>query len=52
MLQKFIWSLTPNEALEYAKKEIENATEVTDDPELYAPIFRNVSIFKRYIIIT
>ncbi|KAH7514195.1 hypothetical protein FEM48_Zijuj11G0062900 [Ziziphus jujuba var. spinosa] len=46
-LQKFIWSLRPIEALEYAKKEIEHAPEVTDDPELYTPLFRNVSIFKR-----
>ncbi|XP_068316820.1 probable glycosyltransferase At5g03795 [Pyrus communis] len=47
-LQKFIWSLTPNEALVYAKKEIEYAPAITeDDPDLYAPIFRNVSVFKR-----
>lgn len=45
--QKFVWSLKPNEALEYAKKEIEHAPLVTDDPELYAPLFQNVSIFKR-----
>ncbi|XP_010104876.2 probable glycosyltransferase At5g03795 [Morus notabilis] len=46
-LQKFIWSLKPNEALEYARKEIERAPLVTDDPELYAPLFLNVSMFKR-----
>ncbi|XP_040367659.1 probable glycosyltransferase At5g03795 [Rosa chinensis] len=46
-LQKFIWSLTPNEALVYAKKEIDHAPEVIDDPDLYAPLFRNMSVFKR-----
>lgn len=46
--QKYIWSLSPNDALVYAKKEIEETPMVTDDPYLYAPIFRNVSVFKRY----
>ncbi|XP_008238441.1 PREDICTED: probable glycosyltransferase At5g03795 [Prunus mume] len=47
-MQKFIWSLTPKEALVYAKKEVEHAPAVMeDDPDLYAPIFRNVSVFKR-----
>ncbi|PON43166.1 Exostosin-like [Parasponia andersonii] len=45
--QIFIQSLTPNEALEYARKEIEHVPFVTDDAELYAPLFRNVSLFKR-----
>ncbi|XP_040369022.1 probable glycosyltransferase At5g03795 isoform X1 [Rosa chinensis] len=30
----------------YAKKEIDHAPEVIDDPDLYAPLFRNMSIFK------
>lgn len=30
-----------------ARKEIENAPVVTIDRELYPPIFRNVSMFKR-----
>ncbi|KAI5328291.1 hypothetical protein L3X38_027688 [Prunus dulcis] len=47
-MQKFIWSLTPKEALVYAKKEVEHAPAVMeDDPDLYAPIFRNISVFKR-----
>ncbi|MED6174962.1 hypothetical protein PIB30_073969 [Stylosanthes scabra] len=39
--------LAPNEALVYAKKEIDNAPSVNEDPDLYAPLFRNVSVFKR-----
>ncbi|PON97708.1 Exostosin-like [Trema orientale] len=46
-LQRSIRSLKPNEALEYARKEIEHVPLVTDDAELYAPLFRNVSLFKR-----
>ncbi|GAV72820.1 Exostosin domain-containing protein [Cephalotus follicularis] len=46
-LQRHIWSLPPDEALLYAKKEIEHAPAVLDDPYLYAPVFRNLSIFKR-----
>ncbi|XP_006355510.1 probable glycosyltransferase At5g03795 [Solanum tuberosum] len=46
-LQRFIASLTPNEALAYARREIEQAPIVTDDPDLYAPLFRNISNFKR-----
>ncbi|KAJ8552675.1 hypothetical protein K7X08_020068 [Anisodus acutangulus] len=42
-----IASLTPDEALAYAKREIENAPLVTDDQDLYSPLFRNVSTFKR-----
>lgn len=33
----------------YAKKEIEQAPEVVDDPDLFPPLFRNVSVFKRYV---
>ncbi|KAJ7952535.1 Exostosin-like [Quillaja saponaria] len=46
-LQRYIWSLPPNEALLYAKKEIEHVPLVADDPDLYASLFRNVSVFKR-----
>ncbi|WCJ25864.1 Exostosin family protein [Euphorbia peplus] len=46
-LQKYIWSLSPNDALLYARKEIEHAPIIKDDPYLYAPIFRNLSVFKR-----
>ncbi|XP_010264376.1 PREDICTED: probable glycosyltransferase At5g03795 isoform X2 [Nelumbo nucifera] len=45
--QKYVWSLPPHEALLYAKKEINHAPVVTDDPDLYAALFRNISIFKR-----
>ncbi|XP_060179938.1 probable glycosyltransferase At5g25310 [Lycium barbarum] len=44
---RHIASLTPDEALAYAKREIENAPLVTDDQDLYTPLFRNVSTFKR-----
>ncbi|MQL80259.1 hypothetical protein Taro_012704 [Colocasia esculenta] len=40
-------SLSPDEALAYAKSEIERSPLVSDDPELHAPLFRNVSVFKR-----
>lgn len=39
--------MTPTEALVYAKKEIDHATLVNEDPDLYAPLFRNISVFKR-----
>ncbi|KAK9275721.1 hypothetical protein L1049_022989 [Liquidambar formosana] len=46
-LQRYVWSLPPDEALVYAKKEIERAPIIIDDPNLYGPLFRNVSVFKR-----
>ncbi|TXG51170.1 hypothetical protein EZV62_023694 [Acer yangbiense] len=46
-LQRHIWKLSPGEALLFAKKDIQLAPIITDDTELYAPIFRNISIFKR-----
>lgn len=48
-LLRYIRSLTTDEALVYAKKEIENISSVIDDPDpdLYGPLFRNVSIFER-----
>ncbi|XP_043693791.1 probable glycosyltransferase At5g03795 [Telopea speciosissima] len=45
--KRYVWSLPPEEALVYAKKEIKHAPIVTDDPDLHSPLFRNVSIFKR-----
>ncbi|OVA02131.1 Exostosin-like [Macleaya cordata] len=45
--QRYVWSLPPHEALMYARKEIENVSIVTEDPDLYAPLFRNISIFQR-----
>lgn len=39
--------ITPTEALVYARKEIDHVTSVNEDPDLYAPLFRNVSVFKR-----
>lgn len=45
--KRHVWSLAPNDALVYARREIENAPMVTDDPYLYAPLYKNISIFKR-----
>ncbi|CAL4977316.1 unnamed protein product [Urochloa decumbens] len=42
-----LWSTSADEELIYAKKEIMNAPLTLDDPDLYAPLFRNVSVFKR-----
>lgn len=46
--QRDIRLLLPAEALVYAKKEIDHAPLVNEDPNLYAPLFRNISVFKRY----
>ncbi|XP_011081309.1 probable glycosyltransferase At5g03795 [Sesamum indicum] len=47
-IQKHLSSLTPDKALAFAKRDIENASVTSDDdPELYAPLFRNISTFKR-----
>ncbi|XP_048561140.1 probable glycosyltransferase At5g25310 isoform X2 [Triticum urartu] len=42
-----LWSTAADEELLYAKKEIANAPLVFGEPDLYAPLFRNVSVFKR-----
>uniref|UniRef100_A0ACD5VNK7 Uncharacterized protein n=1 Tax=Avena sativa TaxID=4498 RepID=A0ACD5VNK7_AVESA len=42
-----LWSTTADGELIYAKKEIANAPLVSGHPDLYAPLFRNVSTFKR-----
>ncbi|KAJ4882448.1 Exostosin family protein [Raphanus sativus] len=41
------WSSRRDEEILAARREIENAPLVTIDRELYPPIFRNVSMFKR-----
>ncbi|KAL3647420.1 hypothetical protein CASFOL_008388 [Castilleja foliolosa] len=47
-LERYISSLTSDEALAFAKRDIENASSTIDnDPDLYAPLFRNISTFKR-----
>ncbi|CAA0810935.1 Exostosin family protein [Striga hermonthica] len=48
-LERHLASLTPDEALVFAKADIENASlsRDVDDEELYAPLFRNISTFKR-----
>ncbi|KGN50275.1 probable glycosyltransferase At5g03795 [Cucumis sativus] len=46
-LERHVWSLKPVEALAYAKEELKHAPTVIDDADLYAPLFLNVSIFKR-----
>lgn len=40
--------LPPTEALVYAKEEMDHAPFVNEDPNLYAPLFKNISVFKRY----
>ncbi|CAI8609570.1 unnamed protein product [Vicia faba] len=45
--QRDIRLLPPTEALVYAKKEIDHAPLVNEDPNLYAPLFTNISVFKR-----
>ncbi|XP_072964879.1 probable glycosyltransferase At5g03795 [Typha angustifolia] len=42
-----IWSSPVDQELMYAKREIESAPAVFGDPDLHAPLFRNVSVFKR-----
>ncbi|XP_031247876.1 probable glycosyltransferase At5g03795 [Pistacia vera] len=46
-LQRHIWTLSSSEALVFAKREIQHAPVNIEDPELYAPVFQNVSVFKR-----
>ncbi|KAA3469095.1 putative glycosyltransferase [Gossypium australe] len=49
-LQRYLQSLSSHEALLYAKREIEHAPlveNVGNNSYLYAPVFRNISIFKR-----
>ncbi|CAK9309993.1 unnamed protein product [Citrullus colocynthis] len=41
------WSSAADQELLQAKLQIENAPVIDNDPNLYAPLFRNVSIFKR-----
>ncbi|KAG2238132.1 hypothetical protein Bca52824_092597 [Brassica carinata] len=45
--EKRALSLSPKEALAFAKLEIQQAPEVVNDTELFAPVFRNLSVFKR-----
>ncbi|CAA0395513.1 unnamed protein product [Arabidopsis thaliana] len=40
-------SLPPKKALTYAKLEIQRSPEVINDTDLFAPLFRNLSVFKR-----
>lgn len=46
--QRQIWRLSSSKALMFAKNEIQRAPVLVEDPELYAPVFQNVSVFKRY----
>ncbi|XP_051115293.1 probable glycosyltransferase At5g03795 [Andrographis paniculata] len=47
-LERYLSSLSPDEALAFVRKDIENASRDSgDNPELYAPLFRNVSTFMR-----
>lgn len=47
IFQKPKWVTKPDLELLQAKYEIENAPIDDKDPLLYAPLYRNVSIFKR-----
>lgn len=47
--QKPRWTSIADQELLPVKSLIENAPNVQDDPLLYAPLFRNVSTFKRYV---
>ncbi|XP_010434775.1 PREDICTED: probable glycosyltransferase At5g03795 [Camelina sativa] len=40
-------SFPPKKALAYAKLEIQSAPEIVNDTDLFAPVFRNLSVFKR-----
>ncbi|XP_072960449.1 probable glycosyltransferase At3g07620 [Typha angustifolia] len=42
-----LWPSAPDREILAAKAEIENAALVKEDRELYAPIYRNISMFKR-----
>ncbi|KAM7493314.1 hypothetical protein LguiB_027923 [Lonicera macranthoides] len=44
---KPIWSSAVDQELLEAKTQIENAPVTTKDPSLYAPLYRNVSMFRR-----
>ncbi|XP_031373229.1 probable glycosyltransferase At5g03795 isoform X2 [Punica granatum] len=44
------WSSAADQELVRAKLKILSAPIVTDDPALYAPLYRNVSIFKRVYV--
>ncbi|KAL0446327.1 UNVERIFIED_CONTAM: hypothetical protein Slati_1760600 [Sesamum latifolium] len=49
-IERYLKSLAPDEALAFIKRDIDNAPLVSDDDsKLYAPLFRNISTFKRYI---
>ncbi|XP_027337440.1 probable glycosyltransferase At5g03795 [Abrus precatorius] len=47
--QRRVWLLPPDKALVYAKKEIDHAPSANEDPNLYAPLFRNISVFKSFL---
>lgn len=49
MFQRHVSLLLPADALVYAKKEIDHAPLVNEDPNFYAPVFRNISVFRRYL---
>ncbi|EPS69343.1 hypothetical protein M569_05421, partial [Genlisea aurea] len=47
-MKRYVSTLTPEEALAYVKNDVQNANPSSyDDTDLYAPLFRNISIFKR-----
>lgn len=47
-LQTPRWSSAVDQELLYVRAQIENAPMLENDNELYSPLYRNVSMFKRY----
>lgn len=47
LLMRPQWSSAVDQELLYAKSQIENAPILKNDPRLYAPLYKNVSMFKR-----
>lgn len=47
LLQKPHLSSPRDRELQFARSQIENAPIIRNSPELYASLFRNVSMFKR-----
>ncbi|XP_010542216.1 PREDICTED: probable glycosyltransferase At5g25310 [Tarenaya hassleriana] len=45
--ERQILSLPPEKALACARRQIQHAPAIANDTDLYAPVFRNLSVFKR-----
>lgn len=49
MLQEPLWHSAADQELLDARSEIEHANITGDHPSLYAPVYRNLSTFARYV---